>query len=272
MPVQPRVRTQRPGRIRVALYNALRRLRPIQVGEAIKKLVGIRRFHFQLPDGRIYWIDPVSNLGLFLLNEGTYEEAMGKAIRGLLQPGDRFIDVGANEGYFSVLAAQCVGSGGAVHAVEPQSRLQRVIRRNAEANGVAGVVSVHRLGLADREGQQDLFLTADVNTGASSFTKHWKVGGRKESIRTTTLDAFAREQGLDRVRLLKVDCEGAERVVIPGAEGLLREGRIERLILEYHPHIIGAKACDDLHEFLRGLGYTPLPDTGALRIYAPGGK
>ena len=261
------VKTRKPSALAIRAYNAIRRLRPIQVGEAVKKLIGVRRFYYALEDGTIYWIDPVSNLGLFLLNDGTYEPGMDRVIRSLLKPGDKFVDVGANEGYFSIAAAKIVGATGAVYAIEPQSRMEPVIKRNARANGLESIVRIHRLGFSDKEGAKDLFLTADINTGASSFTKHWKVGNRKETIRTTTLDAFAKEQQLESIDVLKVDCEGAEIGVIAGAEGLLKTGRITHLVIEYHPHIIGKAACEELHKKVLAVGYTQQEGVGEHRVY-----
>jgi FkbM family methyltransferase len=64
---------------------------------------------------------------------------MGAVLRRYLRPGAVFIDMGANEGYFSVLASGVVGPSGAVIAVEPQSRLQGVIQTNLDANACLNV-------------------------------------------------------------------------------------------------------------------------------------
>lgn len=249
------------------MYNAIRKLRPILVGEILKKVLGIKRSYFKLANNTVFWIDPVSNLGLFLLNQGEYEPEMEQAIRARLKAGETFVDVGANEGYFSILAAQIVGNQGAVFSLEPQSRLEQVIQNNASANGLQSIVKVHRLGLSDQAGQRELFLTADINTGASSFTKHWKVGSKTERIRTITLDALIEELKIEKIDLLKIDCEGAEVQVIAGAEASLRTGKIKQMVVEFHPNIIGSKACEELHEKILSMNYKPQPNSGEFRIY-----
>ena len=128
-------------------YRTLLRVRPIALTSVLKRALGIRRFAWELPDGRKYWIDPVSNLGRFLLFEGAYEEPVARMFRRILRPGDTFLDIGANEGYFSILAGHLAGGNGRVHAFEPQSRLQRVVKRNFTLNGMANSARVHRCAL-----------------------------------------------------------------------------------------------------------------------------
>ena len=68
-------------------------------------------------------VDPVSFFGRALIEGGGYEEKVTGAIAELLSDGQVFVDVGANNDYFSVLASQCVGDDGFVLAIEPQARL-----------------------------------------------------------------------------------------------------------------------------------------------------
>jgi hypothetical protein len=77
----------------------------------------------------------------------------------------------------------------------------------------------------------------------------------REKIPCTTLDAFMRDHGLERVRLAKVDCEGAETVVIRGARQTLRDRRIDFLALEYHLHHTGVEAGREVDDFLHSCGY-----------------
>jgi len=242
-----------PGRIR--LYEAIRRLRPIQLGEAVKRLLRIRRFPYRLPDGRLYWIDPVSNMGLFLLQRGAYEIEMENVLRRVLAPGETFLDVGANEGYFTVLAAALVGPTGQVHAFEPQARLHPVLRRNAELNNARDTIRIHGIGLSDEPGTATLHLTPDVNTGASSLTRHWRIGTRSQTIQLDTLDRLAHAHHWPQIHVLKIDCEGAEPQVLAGATHLLTQKRIQTILLEYHPRIIGDAECERLHERLVQYGY-----------------
>jgi len=108
----------------------LTRLRPLELAECLKKALRIRRYEIE-EEGLRVWIDPVSNVGSRLLAEGTYEKKLTEALPHLLGPNLTFYDVGANEGWFSLVAARIVGPSGRVIAVEPQERLWPVILHNA---------------------------------------------------------------------------------------------------------------------------------------------
>src|SRR4051812_38970298 len=122
---------------RLFLYQCLARVRPAPVASALKRLLRVRRRAVTTPEGT-FWIDPVSNLGLELLR-GRYEPSLTEVVRRYLRPGGVFVDVGANEGYFSAIAARLVGPTGRVVAVEPQARLRPVLEENFRLNGVANV-------------------------------------------------------------------------------------------------------------------------------------
>ena len=68
--------------------------------------------------------------------DNVYEPEMIKTIEEIISIDDSFFDLGANEGYFSVLAAKIVGEKGLVYAVEPQSRLQEIVKRNFKTNKI----------------------------------------------------------------------------------------------------------------------------------------
>lgn len=215
-------------------------------------------------NGVAYWIDPVSIFGLKLLTDGSYEPALTKAFQVLLRKGDTFIDIGGNEGYFSLLAANKVKDG-LVFCIEPQQRLLPIIEQNIKLNSVNSV-SVHNLAFSDKKGLTELFLRPSTNTGASSFFRHWKLGGKTQKVKTITLDEFIMEKSLKKIRLIKIDCEGAEGLVIKGAERCLRSQVSDFLVVDYHSTIIGMEACDNIHGQIQNAGYQ-LAKFGGVNIY-----
>ena len=80
-----------------------------------------------------------SNFGFRLTSAQGYEPETKALLVSFLKPGMVFVDLGANEGFFSVVASRLVGSGGKILAIEPQARLGSVIRRNLELNLAANV-------------------------------------------------------------------------------------------------------------------------------------
>jgi len=121
-----------------------------------------------------------------------------------------------------------------------------VLERNIAANSLTNV-EIASLALADKEGKAVLYLRPSTNTGASSFTKHWKLGHFAKEVRTTTLDQLLSEQNFSPIRLMQIDCEGAELLVISGAQDALANHKIEILVIDYHLHIAGADKCRRVH-------------------------
>src|SRR5207302_1543398 len=99
------------------------------------QLLGIQRHVIHTPDGD-FLIDPLSRLATRLEATGRYEPYVADALALITKPGDLVLDVGANEGYHTVVAARLVGPTGRVIAVEPQQRLHSIIRHNCRLNGV----------------------------------------------------------------------------------------------------------------------------------------
>ena len=120
------------------LTELIRRIRPAPLGSAVANICGLnRRRVIETVHGR-FLVSPVSHLG-YQLTHGEYEPAMTAVLGRYLKQGDVFVDLGANEGYFSVIASPLVGSAGRVIAIEPQSRLQNTIQENLALNGCNNV-------------------------------------------------------------------------------------------------------------------------------------
>ncbi len=250
----------------LACYSTLLRVRPAQLGDLVKRVMLIRRRHVQTSSGHHFWVDPVSVFGLHVMENGVHERHMTRLVQLLLRPSDVFIDIGGNEGYFSVVAASLIGDG-AVHCIEPQSRLQAILRKNFELNG--SKVLAYQTAMSNENGYVDLFLRPSTNTGASSLFRHWKLGSRTERVLCTTLDSFFLANSISRARLIKVDCEGAEAVVIEGGRRILVEQRIDFIALEYHPSICGIEKCLETHARITSAGYVLTAVAGLCVYHVP---
>jgi len=256
--------------ISVALYSLLLRVRPNQLAEFLKKLLRVQRRCLPIATGHLFWTDPASVFGLHLLGNRVYEQGMTRLLQSLLRPADTFVDIGGNEGYFSVLASSAVPFG-VVHCIEPQSRLQEVIRKNVQLNSCSQVIT-HPVAITDKDGTITLFLRPSTNTGASSLFRYWRLGSKTERVSCCTLDSFFEAAALKEVRLMKVDCEGAEHLVILGARGVLRQRKIQFIAMEYHPTICGTENCTAAHAQLLAAGYALAKLNGLCIYHVPGGE
>jgi FkbM family methyltransferase len=169
-----------------------------------------------------------------LREEGIWEPFETSLVLSLLRAGDVFVDVGANIGYFSVLAASVVGAQGAVFAFEPEPDNCRLLRANAEFNGLDHCITVIEAALSDAAGQGQLFLSAD-NLG-----DHQVYAGdeQRSSVPISLLDGGKYLAGrLQRIDLLKVDTQGSEYQVMAGLVPLLTGlAQPARIIIELTPH------------------------------------
>jgi FkbM family methyltransferase len=157
-------------------------------------------------------------------------------VRQALGAGDVFVDVGANFGYFTLLAASVVGGAGTVVALEPDPRMAAELRENVRTNGLENV-RVLEVAAAAAEGRARLsgYEEAGGNWGTSSLVG----GGSNEApsydVRCAPLDALLDAAGVDGVALVKVDVEGAEGEVLRGMHDGLARGRYARVLVELHP-------------------------------------
>jgi FkbM family methyltransferase len=165
---------------------------------------------------------------------GTYEPEVSELIRHLAQPRQTWVDVGANLGFFTVLAASIVGPHGKVVAFEPNPAMADSIQRSLNLNQATNVVLV-RLAISDTDGEEaTLYVPAgrDSNCGQSSLLRHENVRDVCEvSVPTTTLDRYFSETGL-RPDFMKVDIEGLEILAFRGMANTLMHSPPKGIICE----------------------------------------
>ena len=198
-------------------------------------------------------VDPSVDRGLDreLFYQGVYEAGTLHVMRHLLRPGDVFLDVGANVGLMTVVAARFVGPMGRVYAFEPVQGTARLLERNVALNNASNV-EVVPMALGARRERRVITEHLETHRGAASFATGG-VGTGSEEVQVDTLDAFVRERGLEgRVRLVKIDVEGWEEQVLAGGEGVLSELAVPALIVEHSTalHPAGGPA-NGLYDALR---------------------
>ncbi|MBX3096155.1 MAG: FkbM family methyltransferase [Fimbriimonadaceae bacterium] len=237
------------------LARFILRVRPAALGSALKRLFRIERVEHVTADGT-FWVDPASNFGSRMMSGQVYEPAMTEALKRGWKPGGTFIDIGANEGYFSVMAAAALGPKGRIIAVEPQGRLQSVLERNFSLNSLANA-SVAKVGLGSAEATADLNLFPDTNTGATSFARPVSYQLPTERVRITTLDTLLEELKIDQVDCAKVDVEGFELDLFLGAMQTLADSKVKTFVIELHPRLLHDRGAsvNDVRSVLEAAGY-----------------
>ena len=182
---------------------------------------------------------------------GEWEPRETALIAEILRPGDVFVDVGANIGYFTLLASSLVGPTGRVIAVEANPRTFELLEANVRRNGCANV-DLRHVAAGEASGFATLFEREAGNAGGDQVD--FAAQGAPGAITVERLDALV---GKQPVRLIKLDIEGAEAKALRGATGLLEPGDAPDLVFEFTPKFL-ADMGDDPRELvgsLERLGY-----------------
>jgi FkbM family methyltransferase len=205
--------------------------------------------------------------------EGRFEPEKTAALQRLLEPGMTFVDVGANKGDFSLIAARTMNDEGRVLAFEPSPDNCVWIRKSIELNGYRSIV-LHELALSDVEGHVPLYL--GERSGWHSLVRGEHAGESIE-VEARTLDSVLAGTGDAHVDVLKIDVEGAELQVLGGAERTLAEQPPRAVLVDLHP----ARGVDpaEVAAILAGHGFSfrepgdidvqlSEPAPGALELFA----
>jgi FkbM family methyltransferase len=166
-----------------------------------------------------------------------------------LRPEEMFADVGANIGAFTILAAGAAGARATAFEASPET--SEMLSRNVRLNGLQDRVKVVQAAAGRTTG----VVQFSVGLGTENRVDAKREGGNSATVKMTTLD---QEMGSDPPTLLKVDVEGFEAEVFAGAANILKNSKLQAMIVEHN----GAGADygfdeDRLHREIRGLGFVP---------------
>jgi FkbM family methyltransferase len=197
----------------------------------VRKNIGAWRYPVLPYDGgrsRVR-IDLRSRFGFMTYTYGLEDPDL-TLVGSLLAPGDIFIDGGAHVGMFTLVAAARVGPTGKVIAFEPAPAARSELVQNLELSRFPWV-EVRGQALAECAGARSFVAFSNDAWGSSSFAPPPEfAGGSVETIETTTLDAAIASQDRTRIRLVKLDLEGAEYAALQGAPLLLRDVQPDFLV------------------------------------------
>jgi FkbM family methyltransferase len=202
---------------------------------------------------------------------GKYECSKHKAIVSMLSKGGVFIDVGANKGDFSLLAAKIVGNKGSVFAFEPEPNNCRWIKKSIERNNYSNI-ELFEIALSDVNGSANLYI------GKKSGWHTLVPTGEKNTscifVKTRTLDDFLDDRGWNKpINMMKVDVEGADMEVLRGSSKTLDSNEELILLIDLHPHL--GVVPKELCTFLENKGFNiyyekppfNIPINGYLNIF-----
>lgn len=197
---------------------------------------------------------------------GLHEAESMAFVGHLLRPGDLFVDVGANVGSYTVLAAGVCGAR--VLAYEPVPAAHRALVANIVLNGLDARARAFAVAVGAAAGQVAMTAGLDVVNHVLATAEHANHGGPAVTVPVAPLDALLADRPAGPF-FVKVDVEGYEAAVVAGAETVLRAPELMGLLLEMTPQALRYAFDDrDLHAHLLALGLRAFDydlETRALR-------
>lgn len=258
-----------PVREQVFRAYQRRRVRSPRLRRAVTIIPGVRRAHRYLYEhvrpceisvsvnGLHMLVDPADEvLARYLLQEGTWEPFETSLFEGSISPGMTVVDIGANIGYYTLIAARLVGDGGRVVAFEPDPHNYALLRRNVVRNGFEDRVTLVPAVVSDHHGHSTLYRDKG-NLGAHSIARANVAGSDPLSVPCLTLDEALSDVDVSIVDVIKMDVQGAEGLVVAGASRVLAQGAL-KVFMELWPEglqQVGTDPSAVLEALAQGYGF-----------------
>jgi len=210
------------------------------------------------------------HIGSYIFWRGAYSRDILKVLAPILTEEMTFIDVGANQGEFTLFAAKRLRKGHII-AFEPTSHMFEKLSHNVVLNGFRNIELVNQ-ALSDKPGKLPIYMPrgrfrdGSYQYGLSSLYRTSTVADYVEMINVTTLDEYVKRTQLTRINVIKIDIEGSELFMLRGAAQTLKTFK-PILVVE-----VGRKTClaagydcKEILEFIASFGYR-------IEYIMPGGK
>ncbi len=183
-----------------------------------------RGFYYQIPSLR-------ETISFSLWVDGSYEPKLMKTIERMLDPGDCFVDIGANIGTFTIPASRWVGSNGVVVAAEASPSVLPYLRENVARNMVSNARIIPVAVAGQSLEKIDFYEAPKDKFGMGSLSPQFSA--QAVSVLAKTLDQIIKEEGISHVHLIKIDVEGLEAEVFRGAKNILSQNPSPIIFFEF---------------------------------------
>jgi FkbM family methyltransferase len=165
------------------------------------------------------YVKPSEHIQQQLFWYGYYEKNAILTWEALIPSNAVVLDIGANAGYYSLVAAP---KASAVYAFEPAKAMTEEIEKNSHLNNFSNI-HVQAFALGKQAINAGLYLSATDNTGMTGLAMPANFSGETETVSIQTLDQWTATQKPARVDCIKIDVEGAEMDVLSGASSVLQQ-------------------------------------------------
>lgn len=200
-----------------------------------------------------------------LVTKGYHVQNDVNLLRQFLKEGSSFLDLGANIGWYSLLASKLVGPTGQVRAFEPDDRNADLLKNSALLNGMSNIYT-SVCAITDQDGAVDFYINpenyGDHSIATSTYQRCFNVDesySKPHYVPSHTIDSLIDADEFSKVGLIKIDVQGCECKALAGMSKSLHYHR-PPILLEYSPaHIYAAKSSPfEIFAFIENNRYVPL--------------
>ena len=193
-----------------------------------------------------------------IVYDDDIEEGKSKqAFLDLIDDGDIVIDVGANIGEYSLIAAQKVKQNGKVISIEPLKETAQTLTKNFQLNNFTNYEVITKV-IGNENKKVNLYK--QMAGGTMGFVDSTLIGRKFEKVdevEMTTIDEILSTRNIENVKIMKIDIEGYEFELLKGAKNSLQNKKIENMMIEVHINYLKEKGISEkqFYDYLTKQGY-----------------
>jgi FkbM family methyltransferase len=204
----------------------------------------------------IYLKSP-QDMHLISLKKDESSDQILKSIAELKQ-GDTFVDIGANIGYYSILASQEIGQSGMAYSFEPSFREYRRLLNGILLNGVTNIMPFN-FAISDFCGHNNFLIESD-HTGMNKLNISTLTNSLSITVPTFSFDSIVINQCIEKIDLMKIDVEGAEFLVLSGMKETLAARKVKVIVVEITPKFLNefGHNKDQIYSLMESFGFSPI--------------
>jgi len=196
--------------------------------------------------GHKMYLDDLDTLHLAI--NGIWEPLETNLVKNNLKGGDIVLNIGANIGYYALLAARLVGPNGKVFAFEPDLNNFKILKKNIEINNYKNIIPINK-AVSDKTGKAKLYLS---NENRGSHRIYEAEDMRKYiEIETIKIDDFFKDKN-DKINFILMDIEGSEVAAFNGMKKILKKNKNVKILTEFWDWAI-KKAGYDPKKFIEDI-------------------
>jgi FkbM family methyltransferase len=190
-----------------------------------------------------------------LMADGYWEMWITKIFQQLVKPDMTVLDIGANFGYYTLLAADLVGPQGCVYAIEADPRNYSILEKNVSVNGFTDRTQTYQVAALNERKEVQLHMCPNYLGGNTLFPSREKSGtGKNVAVQAVPVDELIKS----RVDFAKIDAEGSEPLILEGMAGIITRSPHIQILLEFAPTMLARTGVkpEDFLQRMRDLGFS----------------